>query len=378
MAKIAICAFTFHPQRNGVANVVFEHANYLAAIGHEVTVFTGALQDRGAPAIECSFKVRRYRVQGSFLATNFYRGEISRYLKDLEAERVDVCIFHCWQIWSTDLPLILSRRSLPRCVLVSHGAPLQKADTIRERVRRSLLEPYRKVVMPIIAGRLDDVVFLSHRRDGDRFYDRGVVSALRRPPRVHVVPNGVRLALPARPTDCDALPEGVGLFCYVANLDPVKNHELFLRLFARVRQPQDFCVIVGGGAQKRVAELFALARALGVENYVTIVSRATDSEIAWVLRRSIVQIFTSRSECFPLAVLEASAYGCPTVAFDVGALADIPGVSVARSEEDVRAAIALIRSGCGHNNEAREKLAEEMKRYRWEAVMERFCKCLDL
>ncbi len=104
-----------------------------------------------------------------------------------------------------------------------------------------------------------------------------------------------------------------GLILAVGRLDPVKEFNLLLTAFARLKTERlPSLVILGEGPMRSV--LMAQAQSLGIADRVVFPGRVTDVR-AW-LDRARVFVMTSRNEGFPNALAEAMARGCPVISTD--------------------------------------------------------------
>jgi sugar transferase (PEP-CTERM/EpsH1 system associated) len=138
------------------------------------------------------------------------------------------------------------------------------------------------------------------------------------------VPNGIRLER-FRPADDVArqalvaelgLPPGSRIIGTVGRLQPVKDHALLLRAFAKVRVqvPEAALVIVGDGPLR--AALEAQAEQAGLSDAVRFMGDRHD--VPRLLTGMEVFALTSTSEGYSVALLEACASSLPIVATDVG------------------------------------------------------------
>lgn len=138
------------------------------------------------------------------------------------------------------------------------------------------------------------------------------------------VPNGIRLER-FRPADDAArqslvaelgLPTGSRIIGTVGRLQPVKDHALLLRAFAKVRVqvPEAALVIVGDGPLR--AALEAQAEQAGLSDAVRFMGDRHD--VPRLLTGMEVFALTSTSEGYSVALLEACASSLPIVATDVG------------------------------------------------------------
>jgi glycosyltransferase involved in cell wall biosynthesis len=128
------------------------------------------------------------------------------------------------------------------------------------------------------------------------------------------VPDAPRPRSPARK-------EGLATIGAVGRLAPQKGFDVLLRALVHVRAAR--VVLVGEGDER--PRLEAIARRLGVADRVSLAGWVDDPRR--LLPSFDVFALPSRSEGFPLAVLEAQLAKLPVVAADVGSVAEavIPG-----------------------------------------------------
>jgi glycosyltransferase involved in cell wall biosynthesis len=144
--------------------------------------------------------------------------------------------------------------------------------------------------------------------------------------RVHVIPNGVDTErFQPRPRDVALLdqlgiPRDSSIVGLVAVLRPEKNHELFLRAAAIVRQqvPSVRFVLVGNGPERE--SLDRLTAELGLTDIVHFLGARSD--VPQLLPLFDVFTLTSKIEASPVSILEAQACGLPVVATRVGSIAE--------------------------------------------------------
>jgi glycosyltransferase involved in cell wall biosynthesis len=137
--------------------------------------------------------------------------------------------------------------------------------------------------------------------------------------RVVVIPNG--LAQPSGKT-CEALPfplprDGGMTFGAMGRLSPEKGFDILLAAFGRaVRGGVDARLVIAGEGRLK-HHLEGLARSAGLERRVALPGYAPRS----LVQRLDALIVSSRTEGFPMVVLEAMLAGVPVIATAVG---DIP------------------------------------------------------
>ena len=142
--------------------------------------------------------------------------------------------------------------------------------------------------------------------------------------KVRVIPNGVDVER-FRPFSPDAalradldVPSTAPVAAIVAALRPEKNHELFLRSAALIRElrPDAHFLIVGDGERRPALE--ALTSELGLCGNVHFLG--TRSDVPQLLSLVNVVMLTSHMEANPVSILEALACGKPVVATQVGSI----------------------------------------------------------
>jgi glycosyltransferase involved in cell wall biosynthesis len=142
--------------------------------------------------------------------------------------------------------------------------------------------------------------------------------------KVRVIPNGVDTDtfLPRRPDPAlraaMLLPPRAPVAGIVAALRPEKNHELFLRSAALIRQevPEARFLVVGDGPERD--KLQRLAAEWSLADCVHFLG--TRRDVPQVLALVDVFMLTSRMEANPVSILEAMASGKPVVATRVGSV----------------------------------------------------------
>ena len=214
----------------------------------------------------------------------------------------------------------------------------------RSRVVAVQQLPLRTVELPVwlrtraLLHRLDAHVAVgeaSCRRIED-FYGLGRGSVVSIP---NCVPD---VALPPRPARAAGAPLVVGS---LGRLDAVKGYDVLLRALAEL--PDVRAVVIGEGAAR--PELERLARELGVADRVELPGWA--DRPAELLPGFDVFCLPSRSEGFPLSIVEAMLAALPVVATRVGSVAELvvdgeTGIVVERDDVDgLVAALDRLRDG---------------------------------
>jgi glycosyltransferase involved in cell wall biosynthesis len=145
--------------------------------------------------------------------------------------------------------------------------------------------------------------------------------------KVSVIPNGIALAnreliRSARVEMRRSLgiDDECFVFCCVARLRAVKNHNALIRAFAGVGAQAGARLLVAGDGELRT-QLETLAQQLGIARQVHFLGERDD--VAQILAASDAFVLSSLSEGIPLSVLEAMAAGLPVIATSVGGLPEV-------------------------------------------------------
>ncbi|MEM1143518.1 MAG: glycosyltransferase [Pseudomonadota bacterium] len=179
----------------------------------------------------------------------------------------------------------------------------------------------RRFVNPLLARRTSRITAIS-RATAEALANN---EYLRRE-RIGVIYNGIT-APKVRIEDVHAvrsqlkIPLDAPLLGTIARFDPIKNHSMLLRAFARIvtTQPQAHLLMVGDGPQREHTE--ALAADLGILNHVTFTG--FKPEPMHFLAAMDLFLLPSLSEGTSMTLLEAMALGKPCVVTDVGGNSEI-------------------------------------------------------
>ncbi len=143
--------------------------------------------------------------------------------------------------------------------------------------------------------------------------------------KISVVPNFVDLERFQPKRNCQwrkcIAPNGEKVISHISNFRPVKRVDELVRAFAvlRAHDIEAILALVGDGPELPKAE--ALARELGVREYVKVLGKMTNIED--VLQASDVFMLPSRAESFGLVALEAMACGVPVIGYHAGGLPEV-------------------------------------------------------
>ncbi len=215
--------------------------------------------------------------------------------------------------------------ALGRAAAILSGVPIV-VHTFHGHVLRGYFSPAKTAVYRAIerglAGRTDRLLTVTDRV-GQELKALGVG----RPEQYRTLPLGFDLAplLVAERRRGQLRAElqvgDVPLIGIVARLVPIKAHEVFLAMAARVRRacPTAQFLIVGDGELR--ADLERRVEELGLRGAVRFLGWRADIDTLYA--DIDVVALTSRNEGSPVALIEAMAAGVPVVSTEVGGVADV-------------------------------------------------------
>ena len=145
------------------------------------------------------------------------------------------------------------------------------------------------------------------------------------PARITVAHNGVSsLFRPAGAGEVESFRKRHGItrpyFLLVGSRGTYKNAEVFLRVFAGLRDRQRYAVVCVGGEKNLQPELQALRA--GSERYML---RLDDAELRLAYSGAIALAYPSTYEGFGMPVAEAMASGCPVITTPNASLPEVAG-----------------------------------------------------
>lgn len=112
------------------------------------------------------------------------------------------------------------------------------------------------------------------------------------------------------------------IILYAGTLNERKNYKILIRAFAIISKefPTWKLVLAGNG---EVKQAIALARALEVESQVDCKGWVSGSDKHQLFSKATVFCLPSHAEGFPMAVLDAWAYGLPVITTPVGGIPEV-------------------------------------------------------
>ncbi|HEX7709207.1 MAG TPA: glycosyltransferase [Thermoanaerobaculia bacterium] len=170
----------------------------------------------------------------------------------------------------------------------------------------------------LLAWMVTDVIVTISEQQREEIQSRFNVG---RPEQFRVIPLG--LDLDSFHTRRDSASEDPLVVAIVGRLTAIKNHELFLRVAARMRDrdPAIRFVVYGDGSERRSLERRAASLSLDVRFEGT-------RPVEEIYATAGIVMLTSLNEGTPLTLLEAMASGVPVISTAVGGVGDVLGSAI--------------------------------------------------
>ena len=298
----------------GAERQAVELARGLTERGHRVTVALFYHRGKLLGSLPSSVRVVDLKKKGKTDITGFIR----RLKGEVKASRPDV------------LYSFLTVSNLALAALKALGVGLPIVWSVRSSEMR--LSEYGLLAQAcrtgeIFLSRCADLVIANSRAGAELSSSQGMQAA-----RMRVVQNGIDTRRFIRDRNLGrsvrrewGVCDGDFLFGIVARIDPIKDHETFLRAAAALAEdmPEACFVCVGGGDAVLADALEKKCDELGLSRKVRWVGGRSD--MVNVYNALDALCLTSLGEGFPNVLGEAMACGVPCVATDVGDSAEILG-----------------------------------------------------
>jgi L-malate glycosyltransferase len=259
------------------------------------TINLGCLKRKG-PFLSQVTGLEEFSPGGSLFGLRSWRArlELSRFLRQKR-----IRIAHSFDFYSNLMLIPAARLARVPVVLGSHR---QLGDLLTRNQFRAQNAVFRAC----------DRIVCNSRSAADRLRGAGIAER-----KLTVIPNGLSddlftEVIPALARDAQVV--RIGMISRMN--DPVKRHDMFLRVAARLapRFPQLRFVVVGDGPLRPGLEY--LARQLELEDRVLFLGERRD--IPAVLAALDISVLPSSSESFSNVILESMAAAVPVVAAEVG------------------------------------------------------------
>ncbi|MEO8603112.1 MAG: glycosyltransferase family 4 protein [bacterium] len=275
-------------------------------------LLVSALRDLGCE-VQLQFWGRRRERESLWRKILQRPGDIRRLRRLLRAQAVDLVLVHTAHAWATllrDIPLLLAiRRSGLPVVLQFHGS---HSDRLVAPRRRAF-----KLASALLIRLSDAALVLSseEQRQWQRFWPAG---------RFHVVRNPFLPAARLDPAPLRARFSIAGdapIVLFVGRLIEAKGLLDLVAVLAQRLSPLPWHLLVVGEGPL-APQVRADALRAGVDGRLTLTGYLRGEDLQAAYEVADVLVLPSRSEGFPLVILEAMAAGLPVVTTAIRGMAD--------------------------------------------------------
>lgn len=346
--KIVITVSTYFPQKDGVSVVTTYLAEGLAKKGHEVMVYTAFRESKLSD--ELHNKVIIKRIEATTVHA-IHKGNKAEYLSKLmhEVESADVLINVCTQCALTDWILPYVKDIKCKKILYMHGM----VDFKFHKYNFDSLSALYSKIYNIIRWKLyytlncinfksyDYIVQLHNKDTAYRYFEkRGFCNQL-------VIGNAVEDAFFETCKKSDLTKK---MILNVNNFFAVKNQAMGLKVFYQLDIADQYqFVFIGSEKNKYYDYLVKLKEKYdGLFGFrdVIFLTGVDRKQIPQYIKSAVLYVMTSKSEIYPVSLLEAAACGTPIISTDVGIVKHFPFCKIVKNEKQlVEAMRAILLSG---------------------------------
>jgi glycosyltransferase involved in cell wall biosynthesis len=351
--SILVAAFTFPPNKDGVAEASSSMVQAFLDKGWNVEVATGPTSLPRNSLIFMGSKICEFAVTGTPYFKDPFRGEITKYRNFLLQGDWDVIVFQAYW-WPLSLALPILNQIKSKKILVSHGHSgihISLTPVFPFGLFYYFSTIYQSIKMLGWLNRFSSIVFLSHRCDTKNFFDH-ILAKLCRHPHIDIIPNGINtppLDLP--PTFCfrnkHNIPADSIFFLCVANYEIRKDQGFAVRAFRKAAIQNSCLVFIGSkfnpfsrSLQSDDAE-HSLLKSFGKIIWLENVPR---EETLSAFSTCDCFVLSSEREAQPIVLLEAMSFSRPWIARDSGCISEMPGGIVVQSTTTMAEAMQRIAS----------------------------------
>lgn len=394
--RVALLSYRSKPHCGGQGVYVRHLSRELAALGHDVRVFSGQpypdldpgvalepvpsldLYNDHNPFVAPPYREWRDWIDAVEVATMWTAGFPEpltfslRALRELRARRGEFDVVHDNQTLGYGL-LGLARR-FPMVTTIHHPITVDRRIELEQATgwqRLSKRRWYGFVGMQGRVARHLRPILVPSRSSADDIVREFRVDRS----GVEVVPLGVDTRV-FRPDAADQRVPG-RVVCVASADSPIKGVAVLLHAVAKLATERDITLTVVSRPRKD-GPTERLVDELSLRDRVTFVNGVDDPELARLLASAEVAVVPSFYEGFSLPAVEAMACGTPLVASDAGALPEVVGTdgTTARlvppgdAEELAVAVGTLLDSPAARARMAAAALERVQRRFTWRAVAE--------
>ena len=165
---------------------------------------------------------------------------------------------------------------------------------------------------------------------------------------------------------------------YVGNLKKHKNLENLLEAFSKLKNIENYRLILVGKAFKNIDELNEKERLLNIDNYVVHTGVVNQEELVDFYNLADLFIFPSLYEGFGLPILESLKCGTPVICSNTSSMPEVGGKVVSYfNPYDIEEIKKSIEKHCDDKEKFdKQKIEKWLKNFDWQNVSDQIKKIL--
>lgn len=331
---------SYYPHEGGVQTVTKYLAEGLAQRGHDITILTAKEGDDLSEETYHQVQIKRLDIS-SFLKI-IPRGETKAFKETLlsACEDADVMVNVCGNTPLAILVYQVIGQIKCKKILHQHGMfdgkfHFQQCHTAKDVARMLLLTPFwerfhrhcwRKI------SQFDDCIHLFEDDSSHRYFKRRGFQNNR------VVMNSCESTFFEGPTDKTVLDKyhiTSPYYIYVANYSANKNQIRAVSAYLKSGCTDIDLVLVGSSANRYYSKVKALIDASPCRDRIHLLAAIPREDTIALIKNAYASLLTSRSEYFPITLIEGMACGKPFISTDVGVVKHLPGGVVCKTDQEL-------------------------------------------
>lgn len=338
--KILVVVMSYYPHEGGVQSVTKYLAEGLAQRGHDITIMTTRKRDELMEEVYHQVKIRRFDVS-SFLKIA-PRGETNTFKESLlsACESADVLVNVCGNTPLAILVYQVIDQIKCKKILHQHGMfdgkfHFQQCHTAKDYARMLLLTPFWERFHRYYWSKIsqfDACIHLFKDDSSHRYFKRRGFQ------HNHVVMNSCETVFFEGPTDKTVLDKyhiSAPYYIYVANYTANKNQLRAVSAYLKSGCTDIDLVLIGSAPNRYYSKVKTLVDASSCRDRIHLLASIPREDTIGLIKNAYASLLTSRSEYFPITLIEGMASGKPFISTDVGVVNHLPGGVVCKTDQEL-------------------------------------------
>lgn len=338
--KIVVVVMSYYPHEGGVQTVTKYLAEGLAQRGHDITIMTARKGDEPQEEVCHQVKIQRFDVS-SFLKV-VPKGDTKAFKEALlsTCEEADVLVNVCGNTPLAILVYQVIDQIKCKKILHQHGMfdgkfHFHQCHTAKDYARMLLLTPFWELFHRYYWGKIsqfDACIHLFADDSSHRYFKRhGFLHN-------HVVMNSCETVFFDGSTDKMVLDKyhiTTPYYIYVANYSANKNQLRAVSAFMKSGCTDIDLVLVGSSPNRYYSKVKAHIDASPCRDRIHLLASIPREDTIALIKNAYASLLTSRSEYFPITLIEGMACGKPYISTDVGVVKHLPGGVVCQKDQEL-------------------------------------------